>query len=170
MTEVNSARFCIEKSTINSPVWEQIGFVKAAGTSNSTKYYSFEDKNESVGKFMYRIKSVDYDGSFKYSEALSVDLISPGSFTISQNYPNPFNPETIIQYAVPLSSSVKITVINSLGQTVKVLVNGIQDANRYQVNFNGAGLSSGLYFYTLTAHSLDGSSNFSSSKSMILLK
>ncbi len=89
-------------------------------------------------------------------------------YKISQNYPNPFNPSTVIKYQLPNNGFVNLSVYNSLGQRVKVLVNETQRAGYYTVNFNASsvagGLPSGIYFYTLNA------GNFTSTKKMILVK
>ncbi|MDP4116446.1 MAG: T9SS type A sorting domain-containing protein, partial [Bacteroidota bacterium] len=91
-------------------------------------------------------------------------------YSLTQNYPNPFNPETIIRYALPSGSNVKLTVYNSLGQKVKELVNGYQESNTYEVKFSGKDLSSGVYIYRLEAVSKDGKMNFSKTSKMLLLK
>jgi len=88
----------------------------------------------------------------------------PKRFILSQNYPNPFNPTTRIKYEVPKSSFVTIKIFNILGKEVASLVNENKKAGDYNVEFNASKLSSGVYFYQMT------SSNFSSSKKMILLK
>ena len=73
------------------------------------------------------------------------------SFTLYQNYPNPFNPNTTISYFIPEESFVKLQVFNSLGQIVKVLVNGNYKSGEYKINFSADGLSSGVYYYQLTS-------------------
>lgn len=88
----------------------------------------------------------------------------PVSYTISQNYPNPFNPTTNINYDLPNESFVNIKVYNDLGQEVMTLVNKEQKAGKYVVSFNATNLSSGIYFYKITAN------NFIQTKKMILLK
>lgn len=73
----------------------------------------------------------------------------PGNFALAQNYPNPFNPATVIRYALPSAGNVKLTVYNSLGQRVETLVDGYLESGSHEVNFNAAGFTSGVYFYTL---------------------
>ena len=89
---------------------------------------------------------------------------------MEQNYPNPFNPSTRIKYSIPFESTVKIIVFNALGAMVKELVDGIQEAGTYEVNFNSLGISSEVYFYSLSASSTDGKQSFRETKKMILLK
>ena len=88
----------------------------------------------------------------------------PTSYSLKQNYPNPFNPNTIIFYSLPLASNVRLIVYNSLCQTVKVFENGFKNAGNYSINFNGAELPSGTYYYKIEA------GEFSQIKKMILLK
>jgi hypothetical protein len=88
----------------------------------------------------------------------------PTKFTLEQNYPNPFNPTTQIRYGLPHRSRVSLTVYNSIGQTVSELANGEQEAGNHVVQFDGAGLASGVYFYTLRAE------NFLVTKALTLLK
>jgi hypothetical protein len=86
------------------------------------------------------------------------------NYSLNQNYPNPFNPVTTISYSITQNSFVKLIVYNILGQPVKILVNRELTAGSYHKEFNAAGLSSGVYFYKLTA------GNFSQMKKMIFLK
>lgn len=74
----------------------------------------------------------------------------PTEFSLSQNYPNPFNPATTIAYSLPVAGHVNLTVFNVLGQKVVTLVNGQQDANHYDIEWDASRNSSGVYFYRLT--------------------
>jgi len=94
----------------------------------------------------------------------------PDKYSIDQNYPNPFNPNTIIKYALPEISNVQISVFNILGQKVKELVNETEGDGYYKINFNANGLSSGLYFYKISAHSLTSKKQFDAVRKLILLK
>jgi hypothetical protein len=94
----------------------------------------------------------------------------PSEFSLMQNYPNPFNPSTVIKYALPVNSQVKLTVYNVLGKEVMELVNNSQTAGFHEVNFDGSSLSSGVYFYQITAKASDGSRNFREVKKLILMK
>ncbi|MCK9209951.1 MAG: choice-of-anchor D domain-containing protein [Ignavibacteriaceae bacterium] len=94
----------------------------------------------------------------------------PKEYLLYQNHPNPFNPSTVIKYALPFDSKVLIKIYNVLGQDVKLLKDEIISAGSYEVQFNSSSLSSGVYFYRLSAVSLDGKQKYSSIKKMILLK
>ena len=96
-------------------------------------------------------------------EKLSETL--PSNYDISQNYPNPFNPSTTIQFALPQKSDVTVSVYNTIGQLVETLIsNKTYSPGKYSVEWNAAGLSSGVYFYTLKAGDMQ------ITKKMILLK
>ena len=88
----------------------------------------------------------------------------PEDFRLYQNYPNPFNPVTKINYELRVTNYVSLTVFDILGNEIKSLVNAKQTAGSYEVDFDGKGLSSGIYFYKLSAGS------FSETKMMTLIK
>jgi len=88
----------------------------------------------------------------------------PEAFALDQNYPNPFNPSTTISFSLPHASDVSLKVFNLLGEEVATLVNGNQAAGPHEVQFNAAGLASGVYFYKIV------SGDFSQVKKMVLMK
>jgi hypothetical protein len=147
-TELNNAGFAIEKNTGN--VWNQIAYVEGHGTSTETNNYSFTE-NTSAGKYQYRLKQIDHDGKFEYSNAIEVTVgLTVEDYTLGQNYPNPFNPSTTITFAMENTEQVIVTVHNMLGQEIETLFSGIANANEvYSLTFNAKNLSSGIYFYTL---------------------
>ncbi|MBK7499257.1 MAG: hypothetical protein IPI19_09165 [Ignavibacteriales bacterium] len=59
---------------------------------------AFADKNLEAGKYQYRLKQIDFDGTFEYSNVIEVEIVPPLKFSLEQNYPNPFNPVTTIKY------------------------------------------------------------------------
>lgn len=161
-TEINNYGFEIERKSGNSS-WEKIGFVKGAGNSSSTKDYSFLDKVSS-GKYTYRLKQIDDNGTYKYSGEIEATANVPSAFKLNQNYPNPFNPSTSIKFNLPKASFVNLTIYNVLGAQVATLVNEKLEPGTYTKNFNANNLSSGVYFYRLTA------GNIVITKKMSLLK
>ncbi|WP_337866977.1 T9SS type A sorting domain-containing protein [Ignavibacterium sp.] len=169
-SELNNSGFEVQRSVISNPNgmrnldWQSIGFVNGNGTTSESNSYSFIDDNLSIGKYAYRLKQIDLDGSFTYSNEIDVDLGLPLSFSLNQNYPNPFNPSTSIKYQVSSISNVSLKVYDVLGKEVVTLVNQIQPAGNYEVSFNASSLTSGIYFYKLQAAS------FSQTKKMLLLK
>jgi hypothetical protein len=162
-TETNNRVFEIERKTANSD-YRTVGYLNGAGTSTEKHDYSYIDKNVSVGDYTYRLKQVDFDGHFTYSNEVEVSAVGPTTFNLSQNYPNPFNPTTDINFTVPEAGNVKLAVYNTLGQEVAVLVNGMVTAGLHSAVFNASSLPSGAYFYKLQ------SSNSVMMKKMMLLK
>ena len=150
-SEVNNFGFEIERSKDNND-FEKIGFVKGSGNSNSAKDYSFTDEQMLSGKYFYRLKQIDNDGIFKYSKVVEVDFTQPLTFELSQNYPNPFNPTTKISYSIPVDGRVQLLVYRITGELVRSLVSEYQTAGIYTIDFDAAGLSSGIYFYKITAN------------------
>jgi hypothetical protein len=173
-TELNNMGFNVERS-LNKTDWMMIAFVQGSGNSNSQKEYSYIDNSASkAGKYYYRLKQIDNDGSFKYSNIVEADLIAPSVFALNQNYPNPFNPSTRISYTLPLDSKVILEVYNLTGEKVGQLVNQEQSAGYYFVDFNASAINktitSGVYFYRLNAPNKVDGTNFSSIKKMMILK
>ena len=162
-TEVNNYGFNIERKP-ETGSWNKIGFVEGSGNSNSPKHYTFTDNTITAGKFLYRLKQIDIDGSFEYSDAIEVDLSSPVKYELSQNFPNPFNPTTSIQFSLPEASKVKLVVYNIIGEQVAELVNKNMEAGYHNVQFNAGNLNSGIYIYKIEAN------NFTQIRKMMLLK
>ncbi len=102
---------------------------------------------------------------------LSVQLISnetPIEFKLYQNYPNPFNPVTNIKFRLLKPGNAEITIYDITGRRIQKLLNDELNAGEYEIDFNGAGLSSGVYFYNLTVNS--GKEVFTDTKKMVLIK
>ena len=147
-TEVNNYKFQIEKSSGNT--WTTVGEVAGHGNSNSPHSYSFQDRNTKPGKYLYRLKQIDNNGTFEYSKELSVFVHdSQFKFNMTQNYPNPFNPSTSITYQIPDKEFVTLIVYDILGRKVKTLINEKQEAGSYSVIFDASKLASGLYIAQL---------------------
>jgi len=151
-TEKNNAGFAVEKNTHG--VWNQIGYVEGHGTTTEKKEYTFNE-NTTAGKYQYRLKQIDHDGTFEYSNAVEVTVgLIPGDYQLSQNYPNPFNPTTTITFAMNNTERVTVKVHNMLGQEVATLFDGIANADEvYSLSFDAKELSSGVYLYTLNSAS-----------------
>jgi hypothetical protein len=173
-TELNTRQFEVERSSISTngvhSSWSTIGSLQAAGNSVSPKQYNFAEKNLQAGKYQYRLKMIDNDGTFKYSSVQSAEVAMPKEFAVSQNYPNPFNPTTTIAYQVPVDAKVIMEVYNIAGQKVSELVNQDMSAGYYTANFGASNLSSGVYIYRVVAIDKASGNNFSSIKKMMLLK
>jgi hypothetical protein len=163
-TEVNNYGFNIEKK-INEGDWNTLGFVEGHGNSNSPKEYNYSDKDLFAGgtDFQYRLKQVDTDGKFEYSDVVEVE-IAPTKFELSQNYPNPFNPSTTVRFSLPKETQLKINIYNMLGELVETLAEGTFEAGYHKVTFDASALPSGAYIYRIE------SSEFVQVRKMILIK
>jgi hypothetical protein len=151
-TETNNNGFNVERKSVSGN-WENIAFVKGNGTTTSKSNYSYTDQNLNGVKFSYRLKQVDFDGSFSYSKVVEIDLNKVFTYTLNQNYPNPFNPTTTINFSLAKAGNVKLTVYNLLGQEVKSLFNGVMEAGNHTVPFDASNLNSGVYLYKIESGS-----------------
>ncbi len=162
-TEINNQGFEIERRTESSE-FRTIAFVEGNGTTTEQNSYSFVDRTAEQGVNFYRLKQLDFDGTYAYSDVVEVNATGPLSFELAQNYPNPFNPTTNIKFSVPESGNVKLSVYNLVGEEVAVLVNGFSQAGTFEVTFDASNLSTGVYLYKLQ------SANSVQTKKMMLLK
>ena len=166
-TETNNQGFDVERNSGNG--FQKIGFVAGFGTSTENHSYSYVDGSLLEGSYVYRLKQIDYDGSFEYSDVVEVILTVPKVFALEQNYPNPFNPSTKIKFNLAADSRVTLTVFDILGQEVANLIGGNLLAGSHEIDFNASNFNSGVYFYRINATGVDGT-NFTSVKKMILTK
>ncbi len=152
-TEHNNLGFDIEKSV--NGVWSKIGFVSGAGNSNAPKEYGYVDAVNENATYSYRLKQIDQDGKFTYNNAIEVHVnAAVNSYQLAQNFPNPFNPATTIRFSVPQMENASVKVYDVTGREVVTLFNGVAAPGQvYNVQFNGAGLASGIYFYVLQTQS-----------------
>ncbi|KAA0242219.1 MAG: T9SS type A sorting domain-containing protein [Ignavibacteriota bacterium] len=180
-TETNNSGFEINRKKLEARSqeleWEMIGFVPGFGTTTEPKSYSFIDENVTNGIYKYRLKQIDFDGSFEYlpigqagSNEIEVEVdFTPKEFVLYQNYPNPFNPNTVIRFEIPGQARndnvlVTLKIYDILGNEVATLVNEEKQAGVYEVEFDASSLASGMYLYKLQA------GGFVQTKKMILLR
>ena len=162
-TELNNSGFEIQRKSANSQ-FEQVGYIAGFGTTTEPKAYSFTDSKITIGNYTYRLKQLDFNGTFDYSNEVNVDVKAPLTYNLEQNYPNPFNPSTLIKYSVAQDGFVNVSIFNLLGEKVATLVNSNMQAGSYEVNFNAGSLSSGVYFYSIEA------GDFKAVRKMMLMK
>jgi hypothetical protein len=167
-SELNNNGFEIERS-YNGNSFEKIGFVNGNGSSALVNTYSFTDAQLPAGKYSYRLKQLDFDGTFEYSYAVEAEIVVPLVFALGQNYPNPFNPSTKIDFSLAVDSKVSLRVFDILGQEVSLLLDQNMNAGNHSINFNASKLMTGMYIYKLEAAGVDGN-NFSDIKKMLLVK
>jgi hypothetical protein len=171
-TETNNKGFSVERRSVTNNTqtnWESIAFVEGMGTSTQQTSYTYTDNSVNTGQYQYRLKQIDFDGTFSYSGIVEAEVSVPQEFVLEQNYPNPFNPSTNIKFSLPVESKVTIKIFNLIGQEVAEAVNGNYAVGNHTITIDGPSLSSGLYFYTLNATGVDGK-EFTSTKKMLLLR
>ena len=168
-SEQNNSGFDIERKLVSGNVWSRIANVPGAGNSNIVRNYSYADNNLGTGRFNYRLKQIDFNGNYHYYDLSNEVVVGiPVRFNLAQNYPNPFNPSTKINYDLPFDSKVAIKLFDLTGREVASLVNSVQTAGYYTVSFNASSLSSGIYFYQISADG--GNQNFVKTMKMVLVK
>jgi photosystem II stability/assembly factor-like uncharacterized protein len=148
-SETNNRGFEVERKSGSSNTWEMIGFVEGRGTSTEMNYYSYMDNLNIPGIIYYRLKQIDYDGTFSYSSETEVEITAVSGYTLLQNYPNPFNPQTTIQYIIKDPGFVSIKVFDLLGNEAAELVNEFKTPGLYSINFDAKTMASGTYLYQL---------------------
>lgn len=175
-TETNNQGFEIERKAPlsaggglpkgeTSGEWERIGYVAGFGTTIEQKSYSYTDNSVISGTYYYRLKQIDFDGTYNYSNEIEVEVdFTPYDYTLFQNYPNPFNPITTIKFSVPEVTNVTLTIYNTLGQKVAELVNTKLEAGKYSYQWDASKVATGLYIYELRTD------KFVSTKKMLMMK
>jgi hypothetical protein len=173
LSETNNDHFEVYRAQLLQGPFTKVGEnIPGAGTTLVPQNYSYVDETVTPGEWYYKLKQVDLDGSFSYSEVqhVTVTLTSvdpaevPTEAMLAQNFPNPFNPTTMIKYGLPERAHVTLTVYNTLGQPVATLVNGEIAPGYHVVQFDAKGLASGVYFYKIVA------GNFMQTNKLLLLR
>ncbi|MCL6494339.1 MAG: T9SS type A sorting domain-containing protein [Ignavibacterium sp.] len=163
VTETNNLGFEIFRS-FDLKNWEYIGFIPGFGTTTDKQNYSFIDSKINNEQLYYKLKQVDLDGSFKFSEIISIKILIK-DFELKQNFPNPANPTTNISFSIPQRSFVKINLYSSNGELVQQIINEEKEKGIYSIEINLSNLASGVYFYRMITNT-----GYHSTKKLILLK
>ncbi|GAB1441454.1 hypothetical protein MASR2M39_02880 [Ignavibacteriales bacterium] len=154
-TELNNARFELERRTASlTDDWTKVSEVEGHGTTTIQRRYMLTDKPAATGVYLYRLKQIDYDGKFEYSNTIEVTTETPMEFSLSQNYPNPFNPSTSIAFSLMEQAEVNLAVFDITGREVtNIIENKVLPAGNHSIEFNASNLNSGVYLYRLKAGS-----------------
>jgi hypothetical protein len=173
-TETNNKGFEVERTpddASGSLSWTKIGFVDGKGTTTDTKEYSFVDNSISKpGRYLYRLRQVDFDGRFEYTRIADAIITTPSVYELHQNFPNPFNPSTTISFSLPVESNVKLSFFDAAGNLVEQFQKGILPAGLHTHIQAMQNVASGAYFYSIEAVSPDGQNTFRSTRKMLLMK
>lgn len=164
-SESGSAGFQVEYAEAGSDAWTSLGYVESVGNSNETSNYSFTATAIGFGDYRFRIKAVDADGSYGYSDIVELSLDVPDSYVLSTPYPNPFNPSAAFTLAISEEQNVRVELYNMLGQRMEVLHDGALEADQsHTFQIDGSTLSSGMYLVRVAGET------FSTTKTATLLK
>jgi len=161
-TETNNAGFAVEYAT-NGSSFTEVGFVEGRGTTLDRQAYRFQVDNVEVGTNRFRLKQIDFDGSFEYSPIVEVASEIPGTHLLSGAYPNPFNPTTSFSLAVSVTQDIQIALYDALGRQVRSIFDGEANVSRV-FSVRADDLPSGAYLYVVTGM------NFRDSRNIVLLK
>ena len=167
-TETNNKGFAIERST-DGKNFNEIAFVNGKGTTAQSQSYSYMDNANTTGTLYYRLRQIDFDGQYKITGTVTVNVTAPVKFALDQNFPNPFNPSTTIRFGLQSDSKVTVKIFDMLGREVATAINGSYTAGAHSFVFNASQLASGNYIYQLNAVGVDGSKQVTS-KIMTLTK
>jgi hypothetical protein len=163
VSEINNYGFYVERRSSETASYEPVAFVPTQGNGIAPHEYALSDASVPAGSWLYRLRQVDLDGTESTTEDVHVEIsgltsvgngTAPVAFELAQNFPNPFNPETLIRFSVEAAGTARLKVYDTVGREVATLFDGAAESGRYYtVSFNGAGLSSGTYFYRLESGS-----------------
>ncbi len=146
-SETNNAGFEIQQRYASSAGdWKTLGWVDGQGTTLEAQAYSYRIDDLEPGRHAFRLKQIDYDGSFEHSPVIEVAVEMPESYLITEIYPNPFNPQATFSFGVRQQQQVVIEVFDMLGRRVQELYRGTPQGGVTQTVFlDGSRLTSGTY-------------------------
>lgn len=162
-TETNNSGFYVEMAKKNAD-FNTVTFVQGKGTTTEQQNYAYTVSNLSTGKYQFRLKQVDHDGSSTYTKVIETEVGPVSKFVLDQNFPNPFNPSTTISFSIPEDANVSLKLYNVMGKEVKTLLQKRMTSGNHTVAIDVSDLAAGVYMYQLTA------GNFTSTKKLTLLK
>jgi hypothetical protein len=149
-SEKNAFGYDILRREVGKNESMKVGFVKAAGAGD----YSYNDANVKPGNYIYDLKQVDNDGTYKIYSSSQIAVGTASKELTLGSYPNPFNPTTNIEFTLPENGYATLKIFNVIGQEVATLFNGQVEAGMYnKVTFSAGKLSSGMYFSVLESGS-----------------
>ena len=168
-TEINNRGFYIERKVVskqNKGEWSLVAFKDGHETTTQVTNYSYADDVSDLNAvtIKYRLKQTDLDGTFTYSNEVTVYFSVPLIYSLNQNFPNPFNPSTTFEFQIPSTEKVVLKIYDVIGNEVATIVNDELPVGTYKYQWNASGLASGVYIYKLQA------GNYISTKKLIFMK
>ncbi len=144
-TENNNTGFEIEHK-VGYGDFQSVGFVEGAGTTQEEQNYAFQVTDVDLGNQVFRLKQIDFDGTFVYSSEIEITRELADGYLLKNAYPNPFNPQTTFSLLIAGDQQVDIGVYNLMGQRVQTIYEGILAGQKWhQMTFQSGSLSSGSY-------------------------
>ncbi|MFQ5570350.1 MAG: T9SS type A sorting domain-containing protein [Rhodothermales bacterium] len=163
-SETNNAGFEVQMAVADT-VFEALTFVEGAGTTLDPQMYSYRVADMEPGAHVFRLKQIDFDGTFEYSPLVEIIIELPEVYALSAAYPNPFNPQTQFTLSVAREQAVRVEVYDVMGRRIATLFDGVLRANQaHPFAFDASSLPSGLYFYRAIGET------FTETRSMVLQK
>ena len=160
LSETNNAGFEIQHTAgvelyATSLPWDVLAFVEGHGTTDLPQTYQYRVEDLALGRYRFRLKQIDFDGTFEYHPEVEVVVEMVERFLVEPVYPNPFNPEAQFHFAVRQTQPVRVELYDMLGRRVKVLYEGVPVAGQMQVvRIDGSALPSGLYVVRVVGEAL----------------
>lgn len=152
--QLNTDKFILQKS-IDQINWFDITSIKAKGNSNTLDEYCYKDLSQHNGTYYYRLKIIDFDGSYKISDVINIKFNYDYKFT-SKIYPNPFNPTANIEFYLPQDATVDIVIYNLLGAKVKNIANNVNFPKGSSIiSITNNEIASGNYIIEIKAKSFE---------------
>mgnify|MGYP000141372937 CR=1 FL=1 len=167
-SETNNYGFEVERKFINKD-FQKIGFIEGNGTSSKVNSYSFTDNDVTPGWREYRLKQIDYNGTFTYSNVIEIFIDFPQKFTLYNPYPNPSNSSVIFKVDFPVDTEAEISIYSLTGEKVITLKKDNINKGKHSyiwngINRQGKRVASGIYIINIK------SNKFTASKKFIILK
>ncbi|MEM1093376.1 MAG: choice-of-anchor Q domain-containing protein [Bacteroidota bacterium] len=147
-SETNNAGFAVEQLVEDDfeSQWSEVGFVNGQGTTLEAQRYVFSLDDLEVGRYQFRLKQVDFDGTTEYSPEVEVTVELAERFVLHAAYPNPFTTQTTLQFAVREPSAVRVVLYDALGRRVQTAFEGeVGGSQMVRLRIDGATLGSGVY-------------------------
>ncbi len=164
-SEENNSGFDVELRLAGEG-WQTVGYVEGNGTTETANSYSFTQSDLKFGMYSARLKQIDFDGAFEYSNVIEILVPLPYDYQLGDAYPNPFNPTAKFELIVAEQQNVRVELYDMTGRKVKTLFDGMVEANTSRpIKIDGSLLPSGSYIYRAI-----GETFTTPSKSLVLLK
>lgn len=165
-SETNNAGFFVERALAAHPeAFEPVGWVDGVGTTERAQSYQYRLNGLEPGRHVFRLKQIDYDGTFEYHPEVEVVVEMAETFVLEPAYPNPFNPQTQLRFGVNRTQAVQAALYDMLGRQVQTLYQGVaQEGQMHALMVDGSALPSGFYLVRIAGE------NFFTSQTITLLK